>query len=141
MLRNEQEIHLEHLEEIDRLRAAIRKHRDFRGDSRCWLDDEELYKTLPEGYTPPLRDAPVELENCKRYIAYRHNPKTEYVSPDLHIAKLRIKLRLADRVMREIVKLAQAGDIDSRSALADAQLRYENNWPDILNEIDTPETD
>ncbi len=67
---------------------AIRKHRDQRGDDRCWLDDEELYKTLPEGYEPPKRDSAVELELCKKFISCRHNPKTEYVSPQREIERL-----------------------------------------------------
>lgn len=33
-------------EQCNILESAIRKHRDQRGDDRCWLDDEELYKTL-----------------------------------------------------------------------------------------------
>ena len=70
------------------LLAAIRKHRDYRGDNRCWVDDEELYRVLPEGYTPPERDAVVELENCKKYITRRHNPRTRYVSPQRRIEEL-----------------------------------------------------
>lgn len=71
------------------LQTAIRKHRDFRGDSRCWMDDEELYAVLPEGYTPPERDSAVELKNCERFIASRQNPKTEYVSPEREIERLK----------------------------------------------------
>ena len=33
---------------IVELRNEIRWHRDQRGDDRCWLDDDKLYKTLPE---------------------------------------------------------------------------------------------
>src|SRR5688572_6257600 len=68
--------------------TAIRDHRDQKGDDRCWLDDEELYKTLPEGYFPPARDTAVELCNCVKFITNRKNPKTCYVSPDVEIAKL-----------------------------------------------------
>jgi len=35
--------------ENDRLRDAIKKHRDQRGDDRCWLDDRELYAVLGDG--------------------------------------------------------------------------------------------
>jgi hypothetical protein len=73
---------------IDQLEAAIRKHRDQRGDDRCWLDDEELYKTLPEGYTPPKRDSSVELKMCEKFIHCRHNPATTYVSPQRRIEEL-----------------------------------------------------
>lgn len=69
-------------------RNNIRRHRDLRGDNRCWLDDEELYATLPEGYKPPCRDAAVEIENCQRFIRCRHNPSTTYYSPQDEIDRL-----------------------------------------------------
>jgi hypothetical protein len=75
-------------ERIKYYEEAIRKHRDQRGDDRCWMDDEELYKTLPEGYTPPQRDTCVRLELCKKYIECRQNPKTEYISPQRRIEEL-----------------------------------------------------
>lgn len=81
---------IERLEEkIAHYEVAIRKHRDMKGDDRCWLDDEELYNTLPEKYFPPARDSKVELCNCAKFIESRHNPKVCYVSPDVEIAKLR----------------------------------------------------
>lgn len=73
---------------LERLRAAVRRHRDFRGDDRCWLDDEALYSNLPEGYTPPSRDSAVELENCRRFVFCRYNPATEYVSPQREVERL-----------------------------------------------------
>lgn len=89
-------------EYIKILENAIRKHRDYRSDDRCWMDDEELYKILPEGYTPPARDCSVELENCKKYIESRHNPATEYISPELEIEHLRLKLALYKQSFIEI---------------------------------------
>jgi len=85
-------------DELVKLQNAIRKHRDQRGDDRCWMDDEELYKVLPEGYTPPARDSTVELENCKRYIACRHNPSTEYVSPEREIENLKAKIEQLENI-------------------------------------------
>lgn len=76
-------------EEIVILRKAIRAHRDARGDDRCWMDDEELYKSLPEGYTPPERDSTVELERCRQYIASRQHPQTVYLSPEREIERLK----------------------------------------------------
>lgn len=73
--------------------SAIRKHHDYRGDDRCWMDDEELYKTLPEGYTPPKRDTCVELHNCNKYIACRQNPATTYVSPEREIERLQAEVK------------------------------------------------
>lgn len=73
----------------EKLSAAVREHRDQRGDDRCWMDDEKIYAALPEGYTPPEHDCAVELENCKRYIASRHHPATTYVSPERMVELIR----------------------------------------------------
>lgn len=67
--------------EIKKLRAAIRKHRDQRLDDRCWMDDYELYESLPEGATPhyvDLRLLPREemLKNCERYVECRATTET-----------------------------------------------------------------
>lgn len=82
------EYELELRDEIDRLRAAIRKHRDYRGDDRCWLDDIDLYAALPEGYQPPEQDTKIELENCRRFVELRQCPHTVYVSPQRRIEEL-----------------------------------------------------
>lgn len=53
---------------IAELEAAIRKHRDQRGDDRCWLDDQELYTVLgdkPADFTLPPREE--FLGNCARF--------------------------------------------------------------------------
>lgn len=76
------------IEMVLELRKAIRSHRDQRGDDRCWMDDEELYKVLPEGYTPPERDTTVELQLCEQYINCRRNPATKYISPQRRIEEL-----------------------------------------------------
>lgn len=73
---------------VAELEAAIRSHRDQRGDDRCWLDDETLYRVLPEGFTPPVRDCAVELHLCEKFIATRHRPDCEYVSPQRRIEDL-----------------------------------------------------
>lgn len=70
------------------LEAAIRRHRDQRGDDRCWMDDDNLYRALPEGFTATLRDSAVELENCRRFIESRRHPLTIYVSPQRRIEEL-----------------------------------------------------
>lgn len=66
----------EALAEVERLRAAIRKHRDQRLDDRCWMDDYELYEVLPEGIDPSyvdLRLLPkdVMMRNCERFVDCR----------------------------------------------------------------------
>jgi len=62
--------------EIERLKNAIRRHRDERGDDRCYLDDARLYEVLGEGQpdtTLPPRD--VFLSNCARFWECRQaNP-------------------------------------------------------------------
>ena len=78
--------------ELEKLQAEVRKHRDQRGDDRCWMDDEELYKALPEGYTPPERDTLVEIALCRKFIENRHNPTTEYVSPQRRIEELEAEI-------------------------------------------------
>lgn len=87
-------------EKIRELHIAIRKHRDWRGDDRCWLDDERLYGVLPEGFVAPERDTSVELSNCTKFIACRKNPKTTYVSPEREIERLKEQLQ-AERDQRE----------------------------------------
>lgn len=58
---------------INQLEAAIRKHRDQRGDDRCWLDDLELYAVLDDGVVPdnslPCKEK--FLNNCSRYYDNR----------------------------------------------------------------------
>lgn len=102
---------------IEVLEAAIRAHRDVRGDDRCWRDDEALYGVLPEGYTPPERDTAVELENCKRYIASRQHPQTSYVSPDVTIAMLRDDVAQAQAENQKL--RARAGILDDMQRASD----------------------
>lgn len=59
---------------IKTLEAAIRKHRDQRGDDRCWLDDMELYAVLGEPIHPNILALPPRetfLGNCARYFECR----------------------------------------------------------------------
>ncbi len=88
--------------ERERLSAAIRKHRDYRGDDRCFQDDAELYSVLPEGDTRPARETAVTLENCKAYIECRQTGR-EYVSPqrkieeqDAELATLRLAMKAVE---------------------------------------------
>lgn len=90
--------------------AAIRKHRDQKGDDRCWMDDEELYKILLEGYVPPERDSCVELEFCKKFIATRHNPGTSYISPERKIEELKLEIERLKQDMDEIEEMYNPRD-------------------------------
>jgi uncharacterized coiled-coil DUF342 family protein len=64
--------------ERDELLAAIKEHRDQRGDDRCWLDDQKLYVAAGLGETatgetalPPKCDF---LKSCERYWHQRQAP-------------------------------------------------------------------
>src|SRR4051794_12801651 len=62
--------------EGERLKAAIREHKDQRGDDRCWLDDVKLYHPLGEGVSPDAGLPPKceFLESCSRYFDQRQWP-------------------------------------------------------------------
>lgn len=57
------------LAEVERLKQAIRKHRDERGHGRCWENDLELYRALGEAVpgSPGLPDRAEFLAECARY--------------------------------------------------------------------------
>ena len=60
------------LDEIERLRAAIKIHRDQKADDRCWEDDCRLYAAtnlLPADNR--VGDKEAMLANCKRFIDRR----------------------------------------------------------------------
>lgn len=83
---------------VAELEAAIRNHRDQRGDDRCWLDDDALYAVLPEGKgeADTRLHCPEEmLANCQRYIASRQEGGVPYVSPQRQIDTLQAVCREA----------------------------------------------
>jgi hypothetical protein len=65
------------LDEMERLEAAIRKHRDQKGDDRCWMDDQDLYAALgaesihADTSLPPREEF---MESCRRFYAQRQAP-------------------------------------------------------------------
>lgn len=77
---------------VKELETAIRKHRDYRGDDRCYQDDAELYTALPEGDTRPPQETAITTENCQKYIACRQTGQ-EYVSLKRRIEELENVLR------------------------------------------------
>jgi hypothetical protein len=62
-----------HESRLERLRSAIRFHRDQAGDDRCWLDDYILYRELPDSAPEPasLPNAKEMFERCSRYFNQR----------------------------------------------------------------------
>jgi hypothetical protein len=111
----------------DHLLTAIRKHRDYRGDDRCWLDDQELYQSLPEGYTPPVTEVEVELHNCERFLACRRNPATQYVSPQRQIEELESHIETLADVTERLIgaadrQLLSPGQLnEARTAIANTR--------------------
>jgi hypothetical protein len=59
--------------EVERLRAAIIKHRSQKADDRCIEDDDELYAALGDGIPCDRRvgDKIAMLHNCARFIERR----------------------------------------------------------------------
>lgn len=77
--------------EIERLRAAIRNHRDQHGDDRCWLDDVELYRVLGDAAEVDIT-LPTKCEfltSCARYWEQRQRPDEKALIPEgMTIAQL-----------------------------------------------------
>lgn len=107
------------MERVEELEAAIRRHRDARGDNRCWMDDEALYRVLPEGFTPPERDTAVEIERCLQFLLARKNPATAYVSPQAEIDALQQLLK------RYLDNHCSNADAEGMSALCECKLCLE----------------
>lgn len=88
---------------VRRLEEAIRKHRDQRGDNRCWLDDVELYRSLRDELSeyavdtelPPKCDF---LMSCSRYWDQRQRPSDKNLTPScMTLAQLQAEVeRLRD---------------------------------------------
>lgn len=101
----EQDLVSEHarlLGENERLKAAIRKHRDQRGDDRCWLDDGELYGVLGEGLSnqelPPHDEF---ISNCERYWKCRQSDGEKYEAAS-RVRALEAVLSVATRKLEQI---------------------------------------
>jgi hypothetical protein len=71
--------------EVDRLKGAIRKHRDAHGDDRCWIDDLELYRIIGDGDVDPsslkLPSKCEFLESCSRFWSQRQHPADRSIDP------------------------------------------------------------
>lgn len=67
--------------EIERLKNAIRNHRDQKGDDRCWMDDQELYAVLGDGNLGDntIGDPKKMLRNCEKFIAVRCQPGSSWI--------------------------------------------------------------
>lgn len=67
------ELQQEAMHENERLKNAIRTHRNQKADDRCIEDDDRLYEALGDGIKCDrhVGDQCAMLENCKRFIANR----------------------------------------------------------------------
>lgn len=84
-----------------RLRVAIRNHRDQRGDDRCFLDDEELYRALGESGVVDL-SLPSKcefLKSCERFWEQRQSPQEKDGSPLSGLPRMTIR-QLEDTIAR-----------------------------------------
>lgn len=68
--------------ELMALRNAVRKHRDAKGNARCWQNNLELYGELPEQntYEPMAMPKDEFLRNCEKF--YDEEAKCDPVGCD-----------------------------------------------------------
>ncbi len=142
-------------DELDRLRTAIREHRDQRGDDRCWLDDQRLYHALGEGdpdpfdpvsALPPKADF---LASCERFWIKRQCPGQEgraLLPDEMTIAELTAEVRRLrehrDRVLIEwkALKDSHDGIAAERDRLRTAA-RLALEWFDAFEHDSVPDTE
>ena len=94
---------------IKKLRAAIRMHRDQKGDDRCWLDDFLLWKLIPRKEKDPKKLPPIEeaMKKCIQFYERRGkrihegNKKVNYSDEDLEIMN-------KEELVSELNKIAKA---------------------------------
>jgi hypothetical protein len=117
------------LEYIQKMEAAIRKHRDQKGDDRCFLDDYDLYSVLPEGFKKEklALHCPEEmLENCKKFIASRQPGGVPYVSPQRRIEELE---KENGKLSKEIISLQKQVQIALQCFSTIKKMKPEDfNW-------------
>lgn len=112
--------------ELRRLRDGVRSHRDQRGDDRCWLDDEKLYASLPEGLSAKTTlDPELMIQNCRRFIATRVHPNDRFAWGDTPGGSL---LPALEQVERELPTLLLVDD-DWNSLFVDDEFPHvERVW-------------
>src|SRR5690606_32948778 len=69
---------------IAAIRAAIRHHRDEKGDDRCWLDDYFIWDFLPDSPGVPTTLPPGDeaMAACRAFYNLRNAPTPDPVPPD-----------------------------------------------------------
>lgn len=58
---------------LEALRAAIRNHRDQKGDDRCWIDDYSVWGLLNDTPAEPraLPNYETMMKKCSAFYEYR----------------------------------------------------------------------
>ncbi len=72
------------LESIRRARNTIRRHRDQKGDDRCWLDDYFVWSLLPDSPQDPttLPSFDAGMAECRKFFLYRRADEADIVPAD-----------------------------------------------------------
>ena len=126
--------------DIQRLRLAIRWHRDQKGDDRCWLDDGLLWKELADTPPEPTALPPYEemMRRGRAFYTFRRadNADTAAVEANLDPAAWDADLLgLADEALRiEYERLQNAirthRDIHDRERAIDDDRRLYSILPE-----------
>ncbi|MBP7134148.1 hypothetical protein KBA73_02940 [Patescibacteria group bacterium] len=79
--------HAETIQQIKLLRAAIRYHRDQKGDDRCWVDDYLLWKLLSDTPSEPTALPPFEemMKACRAFYLYRRTDEADLQPADANV--------------------------------------------------------
>ncbi|HYD16853.1 MAG TPA: hypothetical protein VEF76_00065 [Patescibacteria group bacterium] len=70
--------------DIITVRHAIRRHRDAKGDDRCWLDDYFVWALIPGSFAVPTAVPPMEeaMDMCRGFYKRRRADTADEQSPD-----------------------------------------------------------
>lgn len=140
----------ERMAEVERLRAAIRQHRDQRGDDRCWLDDARLYRSLgadPEdcnidGTLPPKCEF---LKSCERYWEQRQSANEKLSSEasamtvaqlEAEIARLKAELDLWHSIFDHRTPREESGDIPYFDVAGFVRAKLAELHPELFHKAD-----
>lgn len=65
-------------------RQAIRRHRDAKGDDRCWLDDYRVWACIPDSPEMPSAPPPIEqaMEKCRAFYKLRSAKSPDFPGED-----------------------------------------------------------
>jgi hypothetical protein len=110
--------------DILRLRAAIRWHRDQKGDDRCWLDDFRVWACVEGSPAQPLRVPDDAMAQCRAFFLHRNAAAPDIPPPDAgvpgdddiddmtpaHLAAELARVQAAVRAHRDIARPRTAGD-------------------------------